>query len=377
MIQVIKVNSKSKMREFVNFPLKLYKGNPYYCPPFYSDELALYDPKKKSPYAEYSDSVFFLAYKDYELAGRLGVIINHAYNRKMNELAARFTRFECVQDFDVAEALFEAAEKFVRDNNLTRVYGPLGYTDLDREGLLVEGFDCCSCYGSSYNFDYYQTFIERLGYQKHADWIERRIKVPAEPPKKSTQFADIISEKYHLSDAVTNETNIKPIIKKYGKEIFELVNVAYADLEGTIPITDRVRDATLKQLGLLFKPRYISIIKDDTDRVVGFGAVLPSMWHAMNKCKGKLFPFGWAKILRALKRFNEVELALIAVLPEYKDKGLTALIMHRITCNAIEDGIEYAETNGTLETNLPINNVFEKYEHVKHKRKRCYYKDLV
>lgn len=365
------------MRRFVNFPLSLYRGNPYYCPPFYGDELKLFDPKKKGIYADFTDSVFYLAYKDFELVGRIGVIINHAYNIKTHELSARFTRFECIDDFEVAEALFKTAEAFVKQNHLNRVYGPLGFTDLDREGLLVEGFDCCSCYGSSYNPPYYQAFIEKLGYRKNADWLERRITVPKEPTKKVVQFADAVAQKFKLTDVVNNKSKIQPIIKEYGKPIFALLNDAYAHLMGTIPITDRVRDATVSQLSLIFRPRYISIIKNENNEIVGFGAVLPAIWHAMNKIRGKLFPFGFITLLKALNSFKEIELALIAVRPDYQNKGVTALIMNRIMCNAIEDGLTHAETNGTLEDNHPINNLWENYEHIKHKRKRCYVKDLI
>ena len=376
MVEISQVTNKSMMKQFCDFPLRLYKRNPYYCPPFYSDELKLFDPKKKGIYADYTDSVFFLAYSDGSVVGRIGVIINHAYNIKARELSARFTRFDCIDDFDVAEALFAAAEKYVRANHLNRVYGPMGFTDLDREGLLVEGFDCCSCYGSSYNFPYYAGFIEKLGYKKSVDWIERRVKVPAEVDPRVLKFSQIVSERYKLKDIVNNKDSIGKVIKKYGKAIFALLNNAYKDLHGTVPITDRVRDATIKQLRLILNPRYISLVVNENDELVGFGIGFPGIWKALNKTKGKLFPFGFITILRAIKKHEEIESALIAVRPDYQSKGVTAVVMVRLFQNIIDDNFKFLESNATLEDNHAINNLWENYEHTKHKRKRCYVKDL-
>lgn len=376
MIVVKELKTKKEMKKFASFPLELYKGNKNYCPPFYGDEKNLIDPKKNM-YSDFADNKFFLAYKDGKVAGRLAVIINYAHNEKSGEKCARFSRFDVIDDLDVTRALFEAGERYAKDMGMTHINGPMGYVDLDREGMLVEGFDVPTTYGGSYNYEYYKTHVEALGFVKQVDWIERKINIPTEKPKKIAQVAQIAKEKYGLREVVQNDTKIAKLVKKEKDRIFDLLNTCYKHLHGTVPFTQRVIDATVSQILLVIKPEYISLIEDKDGNLVGFGLVLPPIWEALNKCGGKLTPKGILGLLKAINgKHDVVEMVLIAVAPEWQNRPTTAVIMDRILGNLIEKGVKYAETNATLEDNHQINNLWEGFEHVKHKRKRCYIKEL-
>ncbi len=371
MIEVREVASKKDRKTFVNFPLKLYKGNPNYIPCFYAEEMKLFD-KETNIYSDYTDSHFFLAFKDGKPAGRLALIISYPYIEQSGLHHARFSRFDVIDDLEVTKALFAAAFEIAKRYGIDHLQGPLGYNDQDKEGLLIYGFDQPACYGGIYNYEYYSRHLEALGFTKQEDWLERKITPPKQVDPKLAKMADLVEQRYKLRDAVKNDTPAKEIVKRYGAKIFDLMNKACAHLLGWVPLTPRVRDEMLSSLGLIFDPRLISVIVDEKDNVVGFGVVFPCIWHAMNKCGGKLFPFGVFRLLHAVKHFDEVELALISVDPEWKNRGVYALVVRRIMQNIIDMGVKSVETNGTLETNFPINNLWEQFEHVKHKRRRCY-----
>ena len=376
MIQVKEVTTKKEMKKFVGFPLKLYKGNKNYCPAFFGDEVKLLD-KEKSAYAEFADTKFFLAYRDGEVVGRLAVIINHAYIEKWEDKCARFSRYDVIDDIEVSKALFEAGEKYARECGMERINGPMGYVDLDREGLLVEGFDWEACYGGSYNHAYYKDHLEKLGFVKQVDWLERRITVPNEKPAKYAKVAEIAKTKFGVREIINNDTKVGPLVKEYKDRIFALLDECYGGLHGTVPFTKRVVDELVASISLILKAKYISLVEDPDGNLVGFGLVFPPVWNALNTCKGKLTPKGILALLKAVfGKHDIVEMALIATKPEWQNKGVTAVIMDRIFSNFIEGGIKYAETNATLESNTAINNLWQQFEHVQHKRKRCYVKEL-
>ncbi len=375
MIEIREVTNKKEMKKFCDFPLKLYSHNPYYCPPFYADELALINPEK-NVYSEFADDKFWLAYRDGKVAGRLQVIINHAYIKKTGDKCARFTRFDVVDDFEVSKKLFEVGEKYAKDCGMERINGPMGYCDLDREGMLVEGFDQYQVYGGSYNSPWCKDHVERMGYKPQADWIERKITIPEKVPEKISKFAGLIKEKYGLRDIVTNDSNVAKLVKENRARIFELLDICYEKLHGTVPFTKKVIDSMVASISLIMQARYLSLIEDKDGNVVGFGFLYGAFWKALNKCKGKLLPTGAIRLLRTKKHHDEVEMCLIAVHPDWQKRGVTALIMERIMQNLIDGGIKYAETNATLVDNVMINNLWDGFEHVKHKRKRCYVKEL-
>ncbi|MBR7110760.1 MAG: GNAT family N-acetyltransferase [Clostridia bacterium] len=375
MIVIKEVTTKKEMKKFCDFPLELYKGNPYYCPPFYADEMSLINPKK-NVYSDFADNKFWLAYKDGKVVGRISAIINHAYMKKTGDKCARFTRFDVINDFEVSKALFEVAEKYAKDMGMERINGPMGYCDMDREGMLVEGFDEYQVYGGSYNSPWCMEHVEKLGYVKQTDWIERKLIIPEQVPEKITKFTALIKEKYGLHDIVTNDSKVGKMIKDQKERLFKLLDICYEALHGTVPFTDRVRDNMVASISLIMQAKYLSIIEDKDGNLVGFGFLYGAFWKALNKCKGKLLPTGAFRILRSKKKHDAVELCVIAVHPDWQKRGVTALIMERIMQNLIDGGIKYAETNATLVDNVMINNLWDGFEHVKHKRKRCYVKDL-
>lgn len=376
MITIKEVASKSDMRKFCNFPLKLYKGNKYYCPPLYGDELALYDPEKKGIYGDYTDTKFFLAYRDGELVGRIAALINHAYIEKWGDKCGRFTRFDVIDDYEVSKALLDAACAYFRENGLTKINGPMGYNDLDREGLLVEGFDYHACYGSSYNFPYYLDHLERYGFTKQVDWLEWRLDRPTEPNEKLNKVAELVQKKYNFHDLVDNKAKVGVLLKKYGKKIFELLDITYGKLHGTVPLTEKFVDNILGFVGLLLDPKYLSVIADENDNIVAVGVCLKGIWKALNKAKGKLFPFGIFHLLKAVLFTKEIEFALIGVLPEYQKTGVHAMVMARITENIRTSNLGALETNAVLEENLMMKNQWMGYPGIQHKRKRCLVMDL-
>lgn len=376
MIQIKEVTTKGEMKKFAGFPLKLYKGNPNYCPPFFGDEVKLID-EKKNMYSDFTKSKFFLAYRDGKIVGRLAVIINQAYIDKWGDKCARFSRYDVIDDIEVSKALFEVAERYARECGMERINGPMGYTDLDKEGLLVEGFDYPSCYGGSYNAEYLKDHLEKLGYVKQVDWLERRLSIPSEKPAKYGKVAEIAKTKYGVKEIINNDTKVGDLIKEYKDKIFALLDECYSGLHGTVPFTKRVIDETVATISLVLKAKYMSLVTDGEGNVVGFGLVFPPLWNALNKCGGKLTPKGIISLLKAVfGKHDIVEMALIAVKPEWQNRGVTAVVMDRIFTNFIEGGIKYAETNATLESNVAINNLWQQFEHIQHKRKRCYVKEL-
>ena len=376
MIVVREAKTKKDMKEFASFPLKLYKGNKNLCPSFYGDEKNLLNPEKNM-YSDFTDTKCFLAYKGGKLAGRLAVIINHAYVEKWGDKCARFSRFDVIDDVDVTKALFAEGEKYAKECGMERINGPMGYVDIDKEGMLVEGFEYPSTYGGSYNFDYYARHVEELGFVKQVDWIERKITIPEKKPEKIAKVAQILKDKYGLREIVNNDTKIGKLVAKEKDRIFDLLNTCYAGLHGTVPFTQKVIDSTVEQILLVVKSEYISLVEDKDGNLVAFGLVFPPLWNALNKCGGKLNPRGIFNLLKAVKgKHDTVEMVLIAVAPEWQKRGVPAIVMDRMLGNLIEKGIKYAETNGTLEENVMINNLWDGYEHVKHKRKRCYVKEL-
>lgn len=375
MVEIRQVKTKLQMRKFVGFPLKLYKDSKFYVPSFFSDEVKLIS-KKKNVYSEYSDSYFFLAYKDGKIAGRIGAIVNYASIKKTGEKNLRFTRFDVIDDFEVAEALFNTVENLAKDLGLAAVHGPWGYNDLDKEGMLIKGFDYLATYGTLYNYEYYPKFIEKLGYTKECEWLERLLTI-RDIDARTKELGMLSLKRYKLKEVAQDDVKLSKLFDKYGQKVFDLLDLCYKDLDGVVPFTENFVKSLLAQLKLVLEAKYISIIVDENDEVVGMGAAVRSFAGALNKCGGKLLPFGVFKILHALKHGELMELLIVGVHPDYQTRGLMAWILNKIQSNMYRDGIRLAETNCTLEDNAPINNIWDKYEHIKHKRRRCYIKKIV
>lgn len=374
-IQIVEVTSKSKLRKFVDFPNQLYKDVPQFIPAFYGDDLSDWNPKK-NPAFQYCEARAFLAYRDGQIVGRIGAILSHAANTKWHTKRMRFSQVDFIDDPEVSEKLFATVENWAREKGCTEVHGPLGFCDLDREGMLVEGFDQQGLFITYYNHPYYIKHLERLGYVKDTDWQEFLIQVPQkEDPvyQKIGRLSELVAQRGHFHKAViTSNSGFKPYIKK----VFQLVNQAYADLYGVVTLIPAQIDKYADKFVPLVNPDYCCIVLDEKEELAGFGVCCPSPDKAIKKSRGRLFPFGWLGILNALKKSPYVDLLLIAVRPELKGSGVNAIILDHIMNSCIRNGIKYAETGPQLETNFGINSMWKSFHPKQHKKRRCFVKSL-
>ncbi|MBQ7352333.1 MAG: hypothetical protein IJW59_05720 [Clostridia bacterium] len=375
MINVVEVKTKKQKKQFVDFPTRLYEGNNGYVHPLRMDEMNLFSPKKNVSFDE-CDIVFYLAYKDGKVAGRICGIVQKVYNEKTGTKKVRFTRFDCIEDYEVAEALIHKVEDWARMQGMTCVHGPLGFNDMDREGLLVEGFDRVSTFEEPYNYPYYKDYLEKLGYSKDCDYLSFRIKMPKETDSRVLRIRDLVMKRYNLR--IAEAKNKRQYIKKYKDQIFDLLDEAYGDLYGVIPYNDKLRKQIIDQFKMIIKMDYIVSVLDENDRMVAFGFALPSLSQAVRKCRGKLFPTGIFRILHATgKSNNEADFGLIGVRKEFQGKGLTAIILDYIVSKTRKLGIEVVETNHSLEDNHKILQTWKNFDDVEqHKRFRIFTKDL-
>ena len=362
------------LKRYVKFGVDLYKGNPYYVPPVIFDDVATLNPKK-NPAFDHSEAQSFMAYRDGKPVGRITALINRQVNEKSGEKTMRWGWVEFIDDDEVVDALFEAAEKWGAERGMTAMIGPMGFTDMDHEGMLIEGFDYLGTMPTIYNFDYYPRHMERLGMKKDADWVEFRLVVPDKVPEKMQRISDIVSKKYNLR--CVHYKSIKKLKKDYGQALFELINEAYANLYGYSQLTQKQIEYYINQYLSLLRLDNISVIVDADDRLVGIGITMPSLSRALQKARGKVLPFGWWHILRALKGHTDrVDLMLVAVKPEYQNKGVNAMLFADLIPAYIRLGYTYAETNLELETNSNVQKQWEYFDRVQHRRRRSYKKEI-
>jgi len=377
MVTIKKVETAKDKRAFVNFPLKLYRKNEHYAPLFYMDEKALLS-KETNIYSDYSESEFYLALDEKgKVVGRVGAIINYADIEKTGVKSVRFTRLDAIDSREVFAALMNAVEEYAKAHGIVRVHGPLGYNDMDKEGLLIEGFEYDETYGGVYNYPYYQEHIEALGYGKAFDWTERMLFVGKKVDERYVRMADIVEKRYGFHELIQNDMSTGKLLDMYVDDIFHLLDETYKELHGTVPYTENAKKSMVAGLKIIVKARYVSCIADKDGKLVAFGLMLPAIWHALHKSKGKLFPFGIFHFLPLLFcKPKEMEMALIGVYPEYRNSGVHAMMVARLWQNIIDDGIEVLESNANLEDNVEINNFMAKFPQKQHKRRRCYLKEL-
>lgn len=374
MIEVKQVLTKHEFKKFVKFPTWLYKNDKNYVPPIELDELNLTNPKKNASFED-SDAVYFLAYKDGKVVGRIAGIICHLYNKKNNTKRARFGRFDLIDDAEVAKALFDAVEGWAKSKGMVDIHGPLGFNDLEREGLMTYGFDKLGTFQGSYNADYYEKHVENNGYVPDARWVEWRMYIPKQVDEKVSRMSKIIEKRYGFYEAKFKNT--KEILKKYGKKFFELLDECYADLYGTMPFSEKLVDQTIGLFKMVLDKKYISIILDKDGEMAGFGVGYASLARAMQKSRGRYLPFGIFRMLKAIKRPKALELALIAVKPKYQKMGVTAIIINNMMERIIKEGrIVYADTGGQLETNTKVINALDMIDRDLIRKKVCYVKTL-
>ena len=372
MITVETVKTKKQQKEFLNFPLRLYRDNPYFVPPLYGDEKKIFSPRYV--YHDTCESVFFLAYDDGKPVGRISGIIQRASNEKTGENRCRFTRFDAMDDPAVSAALFAALEEWATAHGMDTICGPLGYSDLEREGLLIEGFDRLSTFEEQYNAPYYQHHIESLGYQKEVDWVESMIFAPKEDDGSLAKMADFVMQRYHLHFGQAK--NVNEFLNKYAAGFFELLDVGYENIYGTVPFTDGMKKMMIANFKLIIDLKYVAVILDENEKLICLGICFPSIAAAVQKSGGHLTPAALLRLLKAIKKPSVLDLGLIAVAPEYLNRGVSAVVAAELLRMLKEDGIEYAETNLNLEDNYSMRNMWKRFDEINHKRRRSYVKKL-
>ena len=372
MIEIIKVETKNQQKEFVEFPLKLYKNNEYFVPPIYMDEMSIFS--DKYVYSKTCDCIFLLAKKDGKTVGRIQGIIQKEYNKNHNENRLRFTRFDAIDDVEVAKKLFLELEKYGREMGMDTLCGPLGYSDLEREGLLIEGFEEFSTFAEQYNYPYYQNLIESVGLEKEVDWLEFKVKYPKEVSEKIKRVASrtLNLNKLHIAD---KKLSTSKLLKKYADGIFHVLDVCYGSLYGTVPFTEEMKKQVLSQFKLLIDKKWMLIILDDSDKVVAFGLCMPRIGGAFQKSGGRLTIPTLLKLFKALKNPKVIEFCLIGVLPEYQAKGVNSIALNGIM-EMLANDIDYCETNLCLENNSKILAQWKYFDAVNHKKRRAYKKSI-
>lgn len=375
-VEVREVTTKEELRQFVDYPNVLYRGVDQYVPGFYADDLDDWD-EEKNPAYEYCESKCFLAWRDGEIVGRIAAILSHKANQTWGTRRMRFSQVDFVDDYEVSAALFHAVEDWARLKDCDQIHGPLGFCDLDREGMLVEGFDCLSMFITYYNHPYYKDHLERLGYEKDIDWVENLIELPganSESSQKIHRLAERVMQRGNLHKAKINCR--KDITPEYIEKAFHLVNKAYAPLYGVVALNEAQIKRYSKKFLPMISPDLLCLLLNENEELVAFGVCVPSMAKALQKCRGRLFPTGWIGVLRSLKKNDTLDLLLIAVDSERQGRGLNAVIMDHLLQGAQKMGIKKVETGPTLETNIKVQSQWKFFEHEQHKRRRCFLKDL-
>lgn len=373
-LEIKEVQTAKELKSFIQFSLKLYKGNPYHVPALTFDELNTFN-KKKNPAFDYCESVCYVALRNNEIVGRIAGIINRNVNRFWKQEHARFGWFDVVDDIEVTKALLNAVETWARGKGMKALKGPLGFTDLDHEGMLIHGFDEIGTLATIYNHPYYPKHLESLGFQKDVDWKEFQIEVPDEIPDRHLRMAAIVAEKnnVHLVKCKTS----RELVKRYGNQVFRLINDTYNILYGFAPLTERQVKYYIKMYFTFVRPDLISLIVDNEDNnLVGMGIAIPSLSKALQKANGRIFPFGFIPLLNAIRKNNKVDLYLMGVHPNYQGKGLNAMIFADLVPIFIKNGYKLAETNPELESNARIQALWSEFNPRHHRTRRVYIKDL-
>lgn len=370
-----KVRTKDDLKKFIQFGIDLYEGNEYFVPPLIYDERATLN-WSKNPAFDHCDAIYFLAYRDDKIVGRIAVIINHKANERWNERNARFGFVDFIDDSEVVDALFGAAESWARSRGMDKIHGPLGFTDLDHEGMLVEGFDQISTLSTIYNYPYYIGHMERIGYVKDQDWVEFLITIPKEMPERFLRASEIVKKRFGLD---VKHLESKKDVLPYARDIFKLINRAYKDLYGYVELTDRQIDYYVDMYIPMLRLEFLTlVIRQEDNKLVGVGIGLPSIAKALQKARGRFVPTGWYHLYKALKGkgTNVLDLLMVAVDPEYQGKGLNALMFNEFIPAANQLGFEYAESNPELEINSKVHSMWNGLETKQHKRRRAFIKNL-
>ncbi|MDD3557485.1 MAG: hypothetical protein PHW27_02840 [Melioribacteraceae bacterium] len=371
--RVREVISKRDLKNFVNFQFQLYNNNEYWVPPLKKEEIFLLN-RDKNPAFDFCETKYWLAYKDEKIVGRIAGIINYKFNEKFDKKIMRFGWIDFIDDAEVCSTLLSAVENWAKEKGMSEVHGPLGFTDMDGEGTLIEGFEEMSLLGAIYNYPYYPKLIEQNGYTKDIDWVEFQVIMTSDPvPEKISRISEIALKRNKLH--VLRVKKSKELLP-YAREMFYLINDAYKDLYGFVELSDKQIDMYVKQYFGFIKPEYLPIVLNEKNEMVAFGITMPSLSKAFRKANGNLFPFGFIHILKAMKNNPGLDLYLTAVRPDMQDKGVNAVLMNEINKLIIDKKITTVETNRELEDNTKVQAQWRFFEHRQHKRRRCYKKEI-
>lgn len=375
-ITVKAVSSKKELQQFIRFNYEMYKNNPYSVPDLFDDMLNTLNKKKNAAF-EFCEAEYFLAYKDGVIVGRVAAIVNKKANEVWDKKDVRFGWIDFIDDIEVSKALLEAVEKWGKERGMTHIIGPLGFTDFDAEGMLIEGFDQLSTMATIYNHPYYPEHMTKLGYGKDADWVEYQIFIPDAIPEKHQRISDLIQKKYNLK--IKKYTSSKKLSKDYGQAIFNLMNEAYSPLYGYAPLSQKQIDQYIKMYLPIVDLRMVTLITEADDTLIAVGISMPSLSEALQKSKGRLLPLGWFYLLKALfmkKRAKMLDLLLVAVKPEYQNKGVNALLFSDLIPVYQKLGFIFAESNPELELNGKVQAQWGYFETKQHKKRRAFAKEI-
>ena len=372
---ITKVSSKKELKTFVRFANKLYKGNKYYVPSMPFDDMGTFDPKQNGAY-DFSEAELYLAHKDGKVVGRVAAIINHKANEAWGVKQVRFGWIDFIDDMEVSAALLDAVTQFGRKRGMTQIVGPLGFTDFDPEGMLVEGYDRICTMALIYNHPYYPEHMKKHGYTKETGWLENRIIIPEQLPEKYNRVAELVHQKYDLRIRKFTTRQIRK--EGYGRKFFQLINQTYCVLYGFSLLSDKQIDKYVNLYLSFVDPKMLTFIEDAEGNLIAAGVSIPSLAHALQKCNGEIFPFGWWHLMKSMfwKRSDTVELLLIGVVPEWQRKGVVALLFQDLVARYNKMGFKYAETNAMLEDNIKIQSMFEPFEKEIHKRRWVFGKEI-
>lgn len=370
-IEIKEVKTPKDFKEFVNVQFDIYKGNDFWVPPIKKDEVKALK-AEFNPAFRFCKAKFWLAYKDGKCVGRIGAIINDKYNEKINAKVGRFSRSEFINDDVVVDKLFATAENWLKDNGMTEVEGPLGFTNLDHQGMLIEGFDHLPSAASEYHLPYYQKQLVKLGYEKKIDWVEFRLFLEG-IPEKAKRGAIIVKKR---SELTVKSFTSNAELQKYATQLFELLNEAFKDLHSVVQLDKEMIDYYVKRYLMLLNPEFVKLVFDKEENLIAFIIGLPSLSEGLQKANGSLFPFGWYHLNKALKKPKVIDLMLTGILPKYQAKGVTAVLFYELHKVMEKYGVTEMETTGIFEDNQKVIQNWKNYEHIQHKRKRCWVKSL-
>ena len=371
-ISIRKVSTRRELKKFVDFPFLLYSGNAFWVPPLRFDEFNTLR-KDINPAFAYCEAECWIAYRDKRVVGRIAGIINRKEMETWNTRLVRFGWLDFIDDPEVSRNLFDAVKQWGRERGMTGLHGPLGFTDMDPEGMLIEGFDQLSSLSAIYNFPYYMDHMERLGFRKSTDWVQFEIAMPSESPEKIERMTNIVLKKYDLHLLKPRKARE---IRPYATKLFRMYNQAFRELYGFNSLTQEQIDFYTKQYFGFIRAEFVSIVIDSKDDVVGFGITLPCLSRALQKAGGSLFPFGFIHILRAMRKNDTVHMYLIGVHPDYQGRGVLALVFHELTRAFMAAGIKTARTHPQLEENLKAISIWKNYDARVNIRRRCWISEM-